>query len=315
MLAYWSEIWKNLESFFSAETWKEGWFFFILQFLLLAVVFYYVFKILEKNHAKKFIIIIAVVVLVAGIAFLFSDFAPGILLLAIVLVALLVFTMFSTEVKRSLLDSAYRKDDQGDATEAKKSMDEIVKAVSNMSKHRTGAMIILSDIKLPNGVIESGTQINGEISAPLLESIFFHNSPLHDGSVVIAKNRVKAAGCFVDMLAYADMVPSYMGARHRAAFSIAARAPVTVLLVSEETGRISIMDNNLPDPPKYPVYQANTKQNLPSDKMTPTSVLANGQKYIEVATEFDIREVLRKFFWDYDLGKEEEAKRSDREHG
>ncbi len=303
-MAYWNDIWENLKYFFSAENWKSGWFFLLLQFLLLAVVFYYVFKILENNHARKFIWIITVTVLVAGIAFLFSGFAPGILLLAIVLVALLVFTMFNTEIKRKLLDSSYRKKDIT-ATEAKKSTDEIVKAVTDMSKRRCGAMIILSDKNLPAGVVESGTKVDGDISAELIESIFYHNSPLHDGCVVIEKNKVLAAACFVKSESYDDVAPSYMGARHRAALSIAAQAPVTVLVVSEETGRISIMDNDLPSPSAPGEQLVNGR----GDKITSTTVLANGQKFVETATEVDVREVLRRYYWDADLGEEEEKLR------
>ncbi len=303
-MAYWNDIWDNIKTFFSAETWKSGWFFLLLQFLLLAVIFYYVFKILEDNHAKKFIWIITAVLVVAGVAFLFSDFAPGLMLLAIILVAILVLVMFNTELKRKLLDSTYRKRDMK-KPEALKATDEIVTAVVDMSKKRCGAMIVLSDNNLPKGVVESGKRVDGDISSDLIESIFYHNSPLHDGCIVIEKNKILAAGCFVKSESYDDIVPSYMGARHRASLSIAAQAPVTVIVVSEETGRISIMDNDLPDPAAPGVQLVNGR----GDKITSTTVLANGQKFVETATEVDVREVLRRYYWDYFLGEEEEKLR------
>ncbi|MCD8307868.1 MAG: DNA integrity scanning protein DisA nucleotide-binding domain protein [Clostridia bacterium] len=303
-MAYWKDISENFKYFFSAENWRSGWFFLLLQFLLLAVVLYYVFKILWNNHARKFVYIISVVLVVAGVAFLFSGFVAGILLFVVVLIALLVFTMFNTEVKRNLLDSSYRNKNW-DKTEAKRSIDEIVAAVLSMSKKRTGAMIILADNNLPNGVKESGTPINGLISAALIESIFFHNSPLHDGSIVIEKNRIVSAGSFVSMDTYDNIAPAYMGARHRASLSIAAQAPVTVIVVSEETGRISVMNNDLPDPPAPGMQLVNGR----GERISSTTVLANGQKFIETATEVDLREVLRRYYWDYDLGKEEEALR------
>lgn len=299
----WTEIGDNFKNFFSAEYWKNGWVFLVLQLLLLAVIFYYVFKILWNNRAKKLIVILTVVLLVAGVAFLYVGFEPGIMLFAVILIVLLICTMFNTEIKRTLLKS--HKMTSVDKTKAKRAVDEIVKAVMDMSKKRTGALIILADKNLPAGVKESGTEIDGEISADLLEALFFHNSPLHDGSVVIEKNKIQAAGCFVQMRSYDNIAPSYMGARHRAALSIAAQAPVTVIVVSEENGRISIMDNDLPDPPTPGMQLVNGR----GDKITPTSVLPNGQKFIETATEVDIREVLRRYFWDYNLGEEEEKLR------
>ncbi len=288
----WSDIGESIKYFFSAEGFGANWLSYLLEFLLLAVVFYFVFKILANNHARRFIVVIVVAMLFCGIAFLFAGFEPGIILIVILMICLLVYTVFSAEVKRSMLDSQFRPRDPQTETIAQNSMDEILRAIQNMSKKHTGALIVLSDGPLPKGVIESGTMLEANITAEMIESVFFHNAPLHDGAMILEKNKIKAAGCFLPAIPY-DALPKDMGSRHRAALSIANLAPVTAIVVSEETGIISIMDNRFPE-----------------DKMglSKTYPAGNGQRYVRYATDADLRYVLRKFYWDYDLGDEEDQR-------
>ncbi|MBQ2894193.1 MAG: diadenylate cyclase [Clostridia bacterium] len=123
-----------------------------------------------------------------------------------------------------------------------KSVTEIIKACQRLSKTDTGALIIVgSDI--PDSITDSGVQIQAEISADLLETIFFPKTNLHDGAVVIMANKVVCAGCYLPMTQDANL-PREFGSRHRAAIALSeSNSDLTVIVVSEETGIISAMHN------------------------------------------------------------------------
>ena len=114
----------------------------------------------------------------------------------------------------------------------------IVQACREMSAHKTGALIVIgrqSDLRL---ITESGIAIDAKISTPLLENIFFKNAPLHDGAVVIEGDRIVAAKCILPVT-QSDVPKSY-GTRHRAAIGMSEISDAIILVVSEETGGISI---------------------------------------------------------------------------
>lgn len=114
----------------------------------------------------------------------------------------------------------------------------IVQACREMSAHKTGALIVIgrqSDLRL---ITEGGIAINAKISTPLLENIFFKNAPLHDGAVVIEGDRIVAAKCILPVT-QSDVPKSY-GTRHRAAIGMSEISDAIILVVSEETGGISI---------------------------------------------------------------------------
>ena len=114
----------------------------------------------------------------------------------------------------------------------------IVQACREMSAHKTGALIVIgrqSDLRL---ITEGGIAIDAKISTPLLENIFFKNAPLHDGAVVIEGDRIVAAKCILPVT-QSDVPKSY-GTRHRAAIGMSEISDASILVVSEETGGISI---------------------------------------------------------------------------
>ena len=114
----------------------------------------------------------------------------------------------------------------------------IVQACREMSAHKTGALIVIgrqSDLRL---ITEGGIAIDAKISTPLLENIFFKNAPLHDGAVVIEGDRIVAAKCILPVT-QSDVPKSY-GTRHRAAIGMSEISDAIIIVVSEETGGISI---------------------------------------------------------------------------
>jgi uncharacterized protein (TIGR00159 family) len=115
----------------------------------------------------------------------------------------------------------------------------IVKACSNMAKAKTGAIIVLArntDLKF---FASTGDLMDAEVSKRLIESIFFKNSPMHDGAIIIANNKIKAARCVLPVTDNPDL-PAQYGMRHRAAIGITEQSDAIAIVVSEETGGISV---------------------------------------------------------------------------
>jgi diadenylate cyclase len=117
--------------------------------------------------------------------------------------------------------------------------DEVIRAAGSLSERRTGALIVFERGTGLENVAATGVRINGETTAEMLATLFFPNSPLHDGAVIIRDERIVAAGC---VLPLADAIPGVgrMGTRHRAALGLTLQSDALVLIVSEETGLISV---------------------------------------------------------------------------
>ena len=121
----------------------------------------------------------------------------------------------------------------------------IVAACEHMSKSKTGALIVIAKNTDLDSYAETGKSINSRVSGTVLETIFFKNSPLHDGAVIIANNRIVAARCILPVTDSSN-IPGSLGLRHRAAIGMSQATDSHVITVSEETGNISyIMGGNI----------------------------------------------------------------------
>jgi diadenylate cyclase len=121
-------------------------------------------------------------------------------------------------------------------------VEEIVEATSSLSRQKIGALMVLERKTGLNEVVDTGTKIDGFVSSDLLINIFIPNTPLHDGAVIIKDDRIKAAACFLP-LTDNTAVSKELGTRHRAALGISERSDSLSIVVSEETGAISISEN------------------------------------------------------------------------
>ena len=115
----------------------------------------------------------------------------------------------------------------------------IVLACISMSKQKVGALIVIEKAVALNDEIRSGDIINADINQRLIENIFFKNSPLHDGAMIISEKRIKAAGCILPV-SHDSNIPKSLGLRHRAALGISQKSDCISIIISEETGGISI---------------------------------------------------------------------------
>lgn len=128
---------------------------------------------------------------------------------------------------------------QNDSRDVSVVIGEITRAVQNLAKNKIGALIVIERKTGVNDVIETGVRIGGEVSQPLLENIFVPNTPLHDGAVIIRDDRIAAAGCFLPLTENPNL-SKQLGTRHRAALGISENSDALAIIVSEETGIISV---------------------------------------------------------------------------
>lgn len=124
-------------------------------------------------------------------------------------------------------------------TKSKEDIYKIIIAVNELAKTKTGALIVLErDIKVQD-IIDTGVTINSDVSPQLLVNIFVPNTPLHDGAVIISENKIKAAACILPLASDKDISQSF-GTRHRAALGMSKETDSIVIIVSEESGRVSV---------------------------------------------------------------------------
>ena len=115
----------------------------------------------------------------------------------------------------------------------------IVMSCMNMSKGKVGALIVIERTVPLDDIVRTGDMIDASINQRLIENVFFKNSPLHDGAMVISKRRIKAAGCILPVSHDLD-IPKELGLRHRAAMGMSQESDALAVVVSEETGGISV---------------------------------------------------------------------------
>jgi diadenylate cyclase len=209
-----------------------------IDILAVAVIIYQVLQIVRGTRAAHILVGILTVFIAYQVALRTGLEALRTLLASLApYTAIAIIVLFQSEIRRTLARLGRKRLFGGYARP--ESTDEILLALSALSRDRTGALIVLErDIGLRT-FIESGVRLDSQISRDLLLSIFLPRTALHDGSVIIQKDRIAAAACFLP-LSVAPTVASTMGARHRAGIGITEETDCLSLIVSEETGKISI---------------------------------------------------------------------------
>ena len=132
--------------------------------------------------------------------------------------------------------------EEDDKTKLKKNIMPIVMACMSMAKGKVGALIVIERATPLSDVVSTGDVIDAEINQRLIENIFFKNSPLHDGAMIISDHRIKAAACILPV-SHDLSIPKELGLRHRAALGMSQESDALCIIVSEETGGISIARN------------------------------------------------------------------------
>ena len=157
--------------------------------------------------------------------------------------ALVLVVLFQPEIRRVLEQlgrGAKMEHFQSDGEENQRIISEITQCLTSLSRRRVGALIVFERRTGLKDVMETGTRLDSAISAPLLENIFEPNTPLHDGAVIIRGTRIVSAACMLTTLSESNAITRDLGTRHRAAIGISETTDALVLIVSEETGVISM---------------------------------------------------------------------------
>ncbi len=213
------------------------------------LAFYYILKNV-KNNIKMVLIVkgVVIILIVKILSDLLNLYTVGVLLEYIVAWGpLAIIVIFQPEI-RSVLESLGRTQLLGrhkilTVDEREKVVFEIMKAVEYFKKNRVGALIVIErEISLEE-YISNSTKVYADLTDDLLETIFFPNSPMHDGGVIIQGDRITCAGA-VFKTSMNPNISKRLGTRHRAALGIAEESDAIALIVSEENGRISIACNN-----------------------------------------------------------------------
>lgn len=215
----------------------------------LAIVIYLAYKLLKTTKNSRvwqlFKGIVVLVVLTAVSGWFRLDILHYILTSVMTYGVIVMIVIFQPELRRALEQLGTNKltkffgIDKDIITRTKEDIYKIVIAAEELSKTKTGALMVIErDIKIGD-IAENGVEINAEISPQLLVNIFEPKTPLHDGAVIISNNKIKAAACILP-LANDRQIAQKLGTRHRAAIGISKETDSIVVVVSEETGKISI---------------------------------------------------------------------------
>jgi len=212
----------------------------VLDVALLAFILYKAYELLEKTQALPLIKGAAFLALVYGIAYLFnlatliwvlSMIAPG-LFIAIAIV-------FQPELRKIFIKLGQTEFFRASVTAQIGKLDSVVTAAELLSQRNRGMLVVFPrKINIKN-IIETGTRINAEISSSLIVAIFEFDGPLHDGAMIIQGGKIVAAGCFLPLSERQDIRKNF-GTRHRASLGMAEQSDAVTLIVSEESGAISL---------------------------------------------------------------------------
>ncbi len=226
----------------------------IIDIVLVALMLYYIYRLMrESRSANAFKGIILFVVVWLFVSQVLEMRMLGTILDKLAGVGLLtIIIIFQEEIRKFLFNlgghqrmralkrfftSSKQKDN--DSKELKQMIMPLVMASMNMSRQKVGALIVVERSSTLDDIAATGDKIDANINQRLIENIFFKNSPLHDGALIISDKRIKAAGCILPV-SHDLSIPKELGLRHRAAKGISEETDALAIVVSEETGSISV---------------------------------------------------------------------------
>lgn len=226
----------------------------VLDILLVAFIIYAIINLIRDTKAiqlaKGFIFIVILYAIVSALKMEVSSYIFN-LVFSNLLVVLVV--IFSPEIRRVLesvgkssvsnfgLFSLKNGADYKTRENTNKMINAVCRACAEMSDEKIGALIVFEKETLLGDIINTGTQIDADISTEIIGNIFFPKAPLHDGAMIIKDTRICAAGCILPLTKYNE-ISSSLGTRHRAAIGMSEQSDALVVVVSEETGAISVAE-------------------------------------------------------------------------
>lgn len=224
----------------------------VIDIFLVALMLYYVYRLMKESRSLNvFIGIMMFVVLWLFVSQILEMRLLGSIMDKLVSVGVIgIIVLFQEDIRKFLynmgahqrvrmLVKLFSSDKEKTKKQDKETIMQIVLACLSMSKRKVGALIVIERSTPLDDIADTGDVIDANINQRLIENIFFKNSPLHDGAMVISKKRIKAAGCILPVSHNFD-IPKELGLRHRAAMGISQECDAIAVVVSEETGGISV---------------------------------------------------------------------------
>ncbi len=224
----------------------------VLDIVVVAVIIYIVFRWLRGSSAMNILIAIVALFVIRFAAAALSMKLLSALMDAVINVgAVALIVIFQPEIRQFLgrvgrggagLSWWNRLLGRKEEGLSSKAVNEIIEACSDMAENRTGALIVILHRNALQDVIDSGDRVDADINRRLIENIFFKNSPLHDGAVILGGGRIIAARCTLPITERKDL-PAKFGMRHKSAVGISERSDADVIVVSEQRGTISFVSD------------------------------------------------------------------------
>jgi diadenylate cyclase len=227
---------SSVIQFLQLVTWRDA-----LDILLVAVVIYNLLLLIRGTRAVQ--VLLGILVLVGAY---YVARAANLLTLQTTLSAFLTFlpfaiiVLFQDEIRRALAQFGSRPTwGLGHHSGVEGMFNEVVLAASAMSARRTGALIVIERVEGLKNFVDNGIRLDAVVSYDLLLNVFNAHTPMHDGAVIVQGARIAAASCYLPLTRTAELSKEY-GTRHRAALGISEETDAVAVVVSEETGRISV---------------------------------------------------------------------------
>lgn len=221
----------------------------VIDIAIVAILFYYIYKFIRERRAGKLAAGILILLLVLTLSNLLNMHAMQFILHNVFQVGIIAIIIVFQPELRSALEKmgseplrglrSIGEQKSGEKAQTMAMISEVTEAVCDMSLDKTGALIVIERATKLGDIIKSGTIINANPTAFLIRNIFFNKAPLHDGAMIIRDDRLYAAGCFLPLSTNNDIIRD-LGTRHRAAIGMSENSDAVVVVVSEETGTISV---------------------------------------------------------------------------
>ena len=240
-----SSIWATLKTF----EFKDA-----VDILIISLILYYLFKLFRRSRAGQLVKGVVVLLIAFALSAIFNLTMVNYILRSLFEFAVIIFVVvFQPELRQALerlgrsnktLKNIVNTGPQDPEADVIKAISDVSDVCAVFSKSRTGALIVFERDSLLNEIASTGTMLNSDTSVALLGNIFFNKAPLHDGACIIRDGKILSAGCILPLTKSLNVNHS-LGTRHRAAIGLSEECDAVVVVVSEETGVISVALNGV----------------------------------------------------------------------
>jgi len=251
-------MWDSIAEFFNTIGGRFSSPHFIIDIIDILIVAYLIYKVLQlalQTRAEQLLKGIAIVLILYAIASWLNMVALSFIMSSLLQVGILaIVILFQPEIRRALeqigrskVGNSLHLFDRANLIEIENAkishaVEQVCRAVTELSLSKTGALIVFERKTKLGEVISTGTLIDSTVTVEMIGTIFFPNTPLHDGAMIIKKDRICAAGCFLPLSQNFE-ISRELGTRHRAALGLSEVSDAVIIVVSEETGKISMVED------------------------------------------------------------------------